>query len=145
MSVTSPVRTSSQTSKLSRPPLLTIQPTLQRPFGAQVSRASCNRSGNAKQRSEPTQTRASAFAIAAAISASVSSAAGIAHGVACVLVVRQATGPIAHRTDHALPRRVRGVPAAVTVGAVDRWHPSPLLLHPLPLIRRHQRRHPNAR
>jgi hypothetical protein len=62
-SFTNRVATSSQTSKLSRPPRLTIQPTLQRPFGVQLWRASSSRSGKAKQRPEPTQTRASAFAI----------------------------------------------------------------------------------
>jgi site-specific DNA recombinase len=67
-SFTNRVATSSQTSKLSRPPRLTIQPTLQRPFGVQLWRASSSRSGKAKQRPEPTQTRASAFAIYARVS-----------------------------------------------------------------------------
>jgi hypothetical protein len=40
MSLTSPVLTSSQTSHDSRPPLLATLPTLQRPFGVQVSRKS---------------------------------------------------------------------------------------------------------
>jgi hypothetical protein len=68
ISFTKPVATSSQTSKLSRPPRLTIQPTLQRPFGVQLWRASSSRSGKAKQRPEPTQTRASALAIYARVS-----------------------------------------------------------------------------
>src|SRR4051794_20536492 len=37
MSLTSPVLTSSQTSKLSRPPRLTMRPTRQRPSGVHVS------------------------------------------------------------------------------------------------------------
>jgi hypothetical protein len=78
MSLTSPVAISSQTSLLSRPPLLTIQPTLQRPFGVQVSRAACKGSGSAKQPGLPTQTRASAFAIAAAIISSVNSTSATA-------------------------------------------------------------------
>jgi hypothetical protein len=52
---------------------LRVPPTLQCPFGVQVRRASWSRSGNAKHRSEPTQTRASALAMAAAIISSVSS------------------------------------------------------------------------
>lgn len=73
MSLTSPVLTSSHTSPLSWPPSLTTQPTLQRPFAVQVSRAAYNGSGSAKQRGLPTQIRASALAIAAAIMSSVSS------------------------------------------------------------------------
>jgi hypothetical protein len=73
ISLTKPVLTSSHTFQLSRPPLLTIQPTLHRPFGVQVFLASTTGYGKAKQRSEPTQTRASALAIAAVIIASVSS------------------------------------------------------------------------
>ena len=86
MSLTGPVATSSHRSKLSRPPLLTIHPTLQRPFGVQLARASSSRSGNASQRSLLRQTRASAFAIAAVIMSSVSSASGIAQGGTRVLV-----------------------------------------------------------
>ena len=47
MILTSPELTSSQTSQLSRPPRLTTQPTLQRPLGVQVSRASSSRWGKA--------------------------------------------------------------------------------------------------
>ena len=76
MSFTSPVHTSSHTPKLSRPPLLTmtrrVPPTVQRPCGVQLARASWSRWDNAKQRALPTQTRASAFAIAAVIMSSVS-------------------------------------------------------------------------
>lgn len=50
-------------------------PAEQRPFDVQDWRSSCSRSGHAKQRSLPTQTRASAFAIAAAIITSVRSTA----------------------------------------------------------------------
>jgi hypothetical protein len=46
------------------------------PLGVRLARASSSRSGNATQRSLPTQTRASALAIAAVIMASVSSASG---------------------------------------------------------------------
>jgi hypothetical protein len=70
-SLTSPVLTSSPTSKLSRSTLLTIQPTLHHPFGVQVPWACWSRSGTAKQRSETTQTRASALAMAAAMAAAI--------------------------------------------------------------------------
>jgi hypothetical protein len=78
MSFPSPVATSSQTLKLSRPPRLTILPTLQRPLGVLVWWASSSRSGTAKQRSEPTQARRSALAIAAVITSSVNSTSAMA-------------------------------------------------------------------
>ena len=82
MGLTIPVRTSSYTSQLSRPPLLTmtlrVPPTLHHPFGMQDWRASSSRSGNGLQRALPTQTRASAFAIAAAIIFAVSLTADMA-------------------------------------------------------------------
>jgi hypothetical protein len=117
MSFTSPVATSSQTSKLSRPPRLTIHPTLQRPFGVQVSRAACTGSGSAKQRGLPTQTRASALAIAAVISSSVSS------GSVTVLTADQAPQSIDQglRCPHGLNVALRGHSAllggGVRVGA----------------------------
>jgi hypothetical protein len=70
---TRPVLTSSHTSKVSRPPWATTQPTLHRPFAVQLSRTVYNGSRSTKQRGLPTQTRASALPMAAAIIASVSS------------------------------------------------------------------------